>query len=111
LLIVFYIFYSASSLTSYLAVNTGTTRESKLSQRGMALGALGFYVSFSRSISTLALTPIWEKYGINYVFISTAVITTVIAVGVFLAFLIVKRKKENGNKQERVDIPYFYKEK
>ncbi|MHA1684852.1 MAG: MFS transporter, partial [Candidatus Heimdallarchaeaceae archaeon] len=35
LLIVFYIFYSASSLTSYLAVNTGTTRESKLSQRGM----------------------------------------------------------------------------
>ncbi|MHA1224088.1 MAG: hypothetical protein ACTSP3_12730, partial [Candidatus Heimdallarchaeaceae archaeon] len=63
-----------------------------LSQRGMALGALGFYVSFSRSISTLTLTPIWEKYGINYVFVSTAIITATLTIGIFLIFSRLKRK-------------------
>lgn len=57
-LIVVYIIYSASSLTSYIGVNTGTTREAILTQRGMALGALGFYVSLSRSISTISFIPI-----------------------------------------------------
>ena len=57
-LIVLYIIYSASSLTSYIGVNTGTTRESILTQRGMALGSLGFFVSISRSVSTLSFMPI-----------------------------------------------------
>ena len=57
-LIVVYMIYSASSLTSYIGVNTGTTREAIITQRGMALGALGFYVSLSRSISTVSFIPI-----------------------------------------------------
>ncbi|MHA1197861.1 MAG: MFS transporter [Candidatus Heimdallarchaeaceae archaeon] len=57
-LIVVYMIYSASSLTSYIGVNTGTTREAIITQRGMALGALGFYVSLSRSISTISFIPI-----------------------------------------------------
>ena len=54
-------------------MNTGATRASKPVHRGIALGALGFYVSAGRSMSTLILSPIWEKFDVNVVFISTAI--------------------------------------
>lgn len=72
-IIILYIIYSASTLTAYLGMNTGATRASKPVHRGIALGALGFYVSAGRSMSTLILSPIWEKFDVNVVFISTAI--------------------------------------
>ena len=97
-LIIIYMLYAASSLTGYLGVNTGTTRESKLAQRGMALGALGFYVSFSRSISTLSLTPVWSNFGINAVFITTAIIISIAAVTIFFVYKILDNKNMNEKK-------------
>ena len=85
-LIVVYMVYSASSLTSYIGVNTGTTMESKNTQRGVALGALGFYVSLSRSVSTLSLSPVWEKFGIEAVFIATSIIIVSAVVIICLAY-------------------------
>ncbi|MBY9001378.1 MAG: MFS transporter, partial [Candidatus Heimdallarchaeota archaeon] len=92
-LIVVYIFFSASSLTSYIGVNTGTTIESKPSQRGMALGALGFYVSLSRSVSTLTFSPILltneVSEVINSIFIATAIIilAAIFYINLFYNFL------------------------
>lgn len=97
-LIVVYMIYSASSLTSYIGVNTGTTKESKKVQRGMALGALGFYVSLSRSISTLSLTPVLDKLGIGWVFISTALIIISVVLIIYLVYYIVgynNKKKDS----------------
>ena len=94
-LIILYMLYAASSLTSYLGVNTGTTRESKMAQRGMALGALGFYVSFSRSISTLSLTPVWTNFGINAVFITTAIIVSIASITIFLIYRALDKRNKN----------------
>ena len=109
-LVVIYITYSASSLTSYIGVNTGTTREAILNQRGMALGALGFYVSLSRSISTVSFIPLsvnsndangmidWGAV-IPKIFLSTAVAIISIVCLVYLIYYIVGRKnKMNGDK-------------
>lgn len=95
-LIVVYMVYSASTLTSYIGVNTGTTMESKNTQRGIALGALGFYVSLSRSASTLSLAPVWKKFGIESVFITTSIIivSAVVAVYLFYYFIGNKNSKE-----------------
>jgi len=93
-LIVVYMVYSASSLTSYIGVNTGTTMESKNTQRGIALGALGFYVSLSRSASTLSLTPVWGKLGIEAVFITTSIIIISAAITIYLIYYLIG----NGNK-------------
>ena len=98
-LIVIYMCYSASSLTSYIGVNAGTTLESKNTQRGMALGALGFYVSLSRSVSTLSLTPVWDKFGINWVFLTTAIII-VSAVAIIYALYYFIGKGNNKNSSE-----------
>ena len=102
-LIVIYTLYAASSLTSYLGVNTGTTRESKLTQRGMALGALGFYVSFSRSISTLSLTPVWNNFGINAVFITTAIIVSIATITIFLVYKILGNRNDNKKNMVSTD--------
>jgi len=97
-LIVIYILYSASSLTSYIGVNTGTTIESRIAERGIALGALGFYVSFARSVSTLGLTPVWENFGINAVFITTACIVIVAVITIYLVYM------NNGKKKKEKDF-------
>jgi len=103
-LIVIYIIYSASSLTSYIGVNTGTTRESLLTQRGMALGALGFYVSLSRSVSTLSFIPLsvnsnqvngtidWSGI-IPTIFFSTAIAVISIVLLIYLTFYLLERSK------------------
>ena len=99
-LVVVYIIYSGSSLTSYIGVNTGTTVESKIAERGMALGALGFYVSFSRSITTFSLTPIWDNFGINWVFISTAIIVSSLVVLIYVLYYIIGNRKNKKSNQE-----------
>ncbi len=98
LLIVFYMIYSACSLTSFIGVNTGTTKMSKNVQRGMALGALGFYVSLSRSISTLSLTPVWERFGINAVFITTAIIIISFVLIIYLAYYFIGKRNKNDKR-------------
>jgi len=109
-LIVVYIIYSASSLTSFIGVNTGTTRESIATQRGMALGALGFYVSLSRSISTVSFIPIsvnsnqvngsidWN-YVLPKIFLFTAIaIYSAVMLIYLIYYLIGKRKLTKDNK-------------
>ena len=109
-LIVIYILFSASSLTSYIGVNTGTTIESKPNQRGMALGALGFYVSLSRSASTLTFSPILLTNEVSAViepiFIATAILilAAVFYINFFHGFLNnidkeSKKRHENKNKK------------
>jgi MFS family permease len=96
-LIVVYMLYSASSLTSYLGANTGTTRVSKIAERGMALGALGVYVSFARSVSTVSMLPVWNNCGVDWVFISTSIIVVVgVAVIYFVYYLIGNKKNKNN---------------
>lgn len=100
-LIVVYILFSASSLTSYIGVNTGTTVEAPFNQRGLALGALGFYVSLSRSVSTLSFSPILLTHEvstvINTIFFVTAgsILSLVILVGIIHFF----RNKNNIEKK------------
>lgn len=108
-LIVTYILFNASSLTSYIGVNTGTTVESKPSQRGMALGALGFYVSLSRSASTLTFSPILLTNAVSAViepiFIATAIIilSAVFYINFFYNFLS-NNDKETKNKIVKTKI-------
>ncbi|MHA2255042.1 MAG: MFS transporter [Candidatus Heimdallarchaeaceae archaeon] len=99
-LVVVYIIYSGSSLTSYIGVNTGTTVESKTAQRGMALGALGFYVSFSRSITTFSLTPIWNTHGIDWVFRSTAIIISSAVIVTYLIYYLIGIRNDKNNNQK-----------
>jgi MFS family permease len=114
-LIVIYMIYSASSLTSYIGVNAGTTREAILTQRGMALGALGFYVSLSRSVSTLSFIPLsvnsndvngtidWTSV-ISKIFITTAIIVISIVSITYLIYYLIERRnglKENKLKAEQ----------
>jgi MFS family permease len=95
--IVVYMIYNASSLTSYIGVNAGTSIESKRTQRGMALGALGFYVSLSRSVSTLSLTPVWDKLGLEWVFYFTAIIIVSVVVIIYLTYYFIgKRNNQNS---------------
>ena len=103
-LIIIYMFYAASSLTSYLGVNTGTTRVSKTTQRGMALGALGFYVSFSRSISTLSLTPVWNNFGIDAVFIATAIIVATAVIIIYVIFKFLDKKNSNEVNNSEIEV-------
>jgi sugar phosphate permease len=92
--------YSASSLTSYIGVNTGTSMVSKNTQRGMALGALGFYVSLSRSVSTLSLSPVWEKFGIEAVFITTSIIIVAAVIIVYSVYYFIGNRNNKKNKIE-----------
>jgi len=111
-LIVIYIIYSASSLTSYIGVNTGTTRESIITQRGMALGALGFYVSLSRSVSTLSFIPLsvssneatglinWD-YVLPRIFITTAIAMVSVVCLIYLIYYLVGNK--NNLKEKKLN--------
>jgi MFS family permease len=101
-LVVVYIVYSGSSLTSYIGVNTGTTVESKVAERGMALGALGVYVSFSRSITTFSLAPIWDNFGIDWVFRSTAIIISSLVIIIYLIYYIIGNRNNKKTNQEVV---------
>ncbi len=84
-LILIYMLYSATILTCYLGVNTGTTLASSQKDRGMALGTLGFYVSLGRSVSTISLSPLWGPLGLEMLFVLTALF--VILTSVLLLFL------------------------
>jgi MFS family permease len=60
--------FSAAMFTCFLAGNAGVIRESTIEQRGMALGGLGVYVSVGRVLSSIALAPVWELWGLEAVF-------------------------------------------
>ena len=105
-LVVVYIVYSGSSLTSYIGVNTGTTVESKVAERGMALGALGFYVSFSRSITTFSLTPIWDNFGIDWVFASTAIIVSSLVIIIYLIYYIIGNRNNKKTNQKVTNLEF-----
>ncbi len=107
-LIVVYMIYSASSLTSYIGVNTGTTREAIATQRGMALGALGFYVSLSRSVSTISFIPVSissnEVNGAidwGHVLPRIFLITAIVIISAVLIIYLVYRFIGNKNKEKK----------
>jgi MFS family permease len=74
-----------SFITAYTAVNGGTAKKAPASQRGLALGALGFYVSTGRTTSTVVLGFIWDVYDINMVFLVAGITVIIITLGVYMA--------------------------
>ena len=46
----------------YLGVNGATSYSVDEKMRGLAMGGLGFWVSFGRSFSSGFLTPIWSYF-------------------------------------------------
>ncbi|OLS27232.1 MAG: hypothetical protein HeimC3_04800 [Candidatus Heimdallarchaeota archaeon LC_3] len=68
-LVIIYIIVTACLFIAYPAVNGATAQTASVSQRGMALGALGVYTSLGRSTSTIAVYPIWEFFDIEFVFL------------------------------------------
>jgi MFS family permease len=71
LLVLLLIILNSSLITSYIAANGETARRASFAQRGTALGALGVYVSFGRTSSTVLLGPFWEFFGLFGVFLLT----------------------------------------
>lgn len=84
LLIILQIILNGSIITGYTAENGETTRRAPVASRGTALGALGFYVSFGRTTSTLVLGPIWKIIGLIEVFYFTGFGVIIITVLLFL---------------------------
>ena len=108
-LIVIYILFSASSLTSYIGVNTGTTVESKTNQRGIALGALGVYVSLSRSVSTLTFSPILISDEVSAVIEPILIATAILILSavfyiIFFHNFLSNNDKESKNKFLKIKI-------
>jgi MFS family permease len=94
ILIILYAIVSASLLTSYTAVNGAASKFSLNSEKGLALGVLGFWVSFGRASSTLLIGPIWESFSIG---ISLAILSTLIILLIAGYYLLVYRKNPLRN--------------
>ncbi|MHA1450524.1 MAG: MFS transporter, partial [Candidatus Hodarchaeales archaeon] len=92
MMIVFYIIFFGCNMTAYVATNGETSRRAPSSYHGLALGALGIYVSTGRAISTAILGPVWD-YNLNAVFLLTAAGVTIAALIIFFFF----RKWRNEN--------------
>ncbi|MHA1866982.1 MAG: MFS transporter [Candidatus Heimdallarchaeaceae archaeon] len=93
-IVMIYLIYSAATLTSYIATNSETTRRAKIAQRGLAVGALGFYLSAGRSLSTLVLSPVWRNLGIIPLFkIAACVVAIFIVVLSILTWVVNPKKK------------------
>ncbi len=89
LIILLYVILNAAIITGYTAENGEVARRGPDHLRGATLGALGFYVSFGRTLSTVSLGPIWDNYGLISVFQVTGVLILVIT---FFLFLIYRSK-------------------
>lgn len=72
-----HVFAQAGLMTSYLAVNGGTSRVVPSNERGLALGVLGVHVSLGRSLSSLMLSPLWELFDLDAVFLGCILIALV----------------------------------
>ncbi len=90
-----YVFAQAGLMTSYLAVNGGTSRAVPNSERGLALGVLGAHVSLGRSLSSLLLSPLWELFDLNAVFLGGIVLASLSLV--ILNWLEVREKRQRKN--------------
>ena len=89
ILILIYAIISGSLLASYTAVNGAASKFSLNSEKGLALGVLGFWVSFGRASSTLFIGPVWKTISIGP---SLALFASVILIFIVLYFLIVYRR-------------------
>jgi MFS family permease len=89
ILILLYLINNAAIITAYTTSSAEVSRRAPFDERGMALGALGFYISLGRTTSTIILGPIWEFLGLSWVFYCTSI--SVILVSLF-SFFYFKRK-------------------
>ncbi|UJG40187.1 MAG: MFS transporter [Candidatus Heimdallarchaeum aukensis] len=100
-IVVIYLIYSAATLTSYIATNSETTRRAKVAQRGLAVGALGFYLSAGRSLSTLVLSPVWRTLGIALLFkIAASIVAVFLIILSFLTWM-ANPSKETAELKEK----------
>lgn len=60
--IILYSLFISFSIMCYLGVNGATSYSVDEKMRGLAMGGLGFWVSFGRSFSSGFLTPIWSYF-------------------------------------------------
>ncbi|MFX0051699.1 MAG: MFS transporter [Candidatus Hermodarchaeota archaeon] len=95
LLVLVYIILNGSLITSYIAANGETARRASFEQRGTALGALGVYVSFGRTTSTIVLGPVWEVFGLFGVFLLTGFGVLIIAALLFFFMRYRTSKRQN----------------
>lgn len=72
--IVLYAILIAAIITAYTSVNGGIVKTAPAHHRGLALGTLGFYVSFGRTTSSIILGPVWGLFNINLVFLITGLL-------------------------------------
>ncbi|MHA2251078.1 MAG: MFS transporter [Candidatus Kariarchaeaceae archaeon] len=73
LLIMAYIAVISGIYTSYQAFAGDVSKLTPPSERGVAMGALGFFMSLGRGISTLLVGAIWKFLGIEMIFLLFAV--------------------------------------
>ncbi|MHA2097747.1 MAG: MFS transporter [Candidatus Kariarchaeaceae archaeon] len=69
LLILAYSVVILAIYTSYQALAADLSKLSNSSERGVAMGVLGFYMSLGRGISTLLVGAIWKFVGIERIFL------------------------------------------
>jgi MFS family permease len=102
---------TASSLTGYLAVNGGTGNFAPVRQRGVAMGVLGFYVSFGRSSSSAIVTPLWSYFeqvtgdqglALRNIFWITAIMIFAAALLLALFSRNMVSKREFDNQENRI---------
>ncbi|MFX0065052.1 MAG: MFS transporter [Candidatus Hermodarchaeota archaeon] len=96
-LIIIYIIFNGSLITAITTVNGEVSRKAPLALQGMAMGAVGFYVSLGRATSTIVLGPIWEITGLENVFFFTAIGVFLVAIVMFF-FLRISRTIEKNEK-------------
>ncbi|MHA2176148.1 MAG: MFS transporter [Candidatus Hodarchaeales archaeon] len=101
-LIVLYIFLNASITVAYFATNGETTRRAPISQRGIALGVFGVYVSLGRTTSTLVLGPVWETLNLEGVFLFAPVLVLFLVIVHF--FTLRRAKKESPSSNQTREI-------
>jgi len=81
ILILILLINNAATITAYTTSSAEVSHRAPFDERGIALGALGFYISLGRTASTVILGPIWELLGLSWVFYCTSI-------GVILATLL-----------------------
>lgn len=97
LILSLYTLLSATSLTTYLAVNGATSYASPSQLRGLAMGTLGSYVSLGRSTSSLVVTPVWQLFEDltgdrgEALIIVFKIISVVIILAVFVLYALTRR--------------------
>lgn len=84
LIIIVYSFVTGSVLTCYTAVNGAASKYSSNKDKGLALGVLGFWVSFGRALSTLLMGPVWEFFSIQISFQMFSIVIILVIISYWL---------------------------